>query len=152
MTVSGAPSQCRVEVGIRENRKISETEREALILARRGQGRFRASLQDVEHACRVTKVQRLEHLVASHVKPWRGSSNDERLDGENGLLLTSLSFPWRIARHADHAAREQIARGNVDVDDYELSRIVAAVLQPRLPPARAHRIALRVESNVTNAL
>jgi len=26
--------------------------------------------------------------VASHTKPWRDSTNDERLDGENGLLLT----------------------------------------------------------------
>ncbi len=29
-----------------------------------------------------------EHLIASHVKPWRDSKNEERLDGENGLLLT----------------------------------------------------------------
>jgi predicted restriction endonuclease len=29
-----------------------------------------------------------EHLRASHCKPWRDSSNEERLDGENGLLLT----------------------------------------------------------------
>lgn len=36
----------------------------------------------------MTKVERLEHLVASHTKPWRDSTNDERLDGENGLLLT----------------------------------------------------------------
>jgi putative restriction endonuclease len=36
----------------------------------------------------VTKVERLEHLVASHTKPWRDSTNEERLDGENGLLLT----------------------------------------------------------------
>jgi putative restriction endonuclease len=28
------------------------------------------------------------HLVASHCKPWRDANNDERLDGENGLLLT----------------------------------------------------------------
>jgi putative restriction endonuclease len=28
------------------------------------------------------------HLVASHCKPWRDSSNAERLNGENGLLLT----------------------------------------------------------------
>jgi len=28
------------------------------------------------------------HLVASHCKPWRDSSNGERLNGENGLLLT----------------------------------------------------------------
>jgi len=33
-------------------------------------------------------VERFEHLIASHAKPWRDSSNDERLDGENGLLLT----------------------------------------------------------------
>jgi putative restriction endonuclease len=53
-----------------------------------GQGRFRANVQGVERACRVTKVERLEHLVASHTKPWRDSTNEERLNGENGLLLT----------------------------------------------------------------
>jgi hypothetical protein len=26
--------------------------------------------------------------MASHCKPWRDASNEERLDGENGLLLT----------------------------------------------------------------
>jgi len=30
----------------------------------------------------------MTHLVASHCKPWRDSTNGERLDGENGLLLT----------------------------------------------------------------
>jgi hypothetical protein len=33
-------------------------------------------------------VNRPEHLIASHCKPWRDSDNSERLDGENGLLLT----------------------------------------------------------------
>jgi putative restriction endonuclease len=28
------------------------------------------------------------HLRASHCKPWRDSDNSERLNGENGLLLT----------------------------------------------------------------
>jgi hypothetical protein len=36
----------------------------------------------------VTEVDKPEHLIASHTKPWRDSSNDERLDGENGFLLT----------------------------------------------------------------
>ncbi|MGH8403117.1 MAG: HNH endonuclease [Gammaproteobacteria bacterium] len=36
----------------------------------------------------MTKVDRPEHLTASHCKPWRDSTNEERLDGENGLLLT----------------------------------------------------------------
>jgi predicted restriction endonuclease len=58
------------------------------VLARRGQGIFRDRVQEVEHHCRVTRVQRAEHLRASHIKPWRDSSNEERLAGANGLLLT----------------------------------------------------------------
>src|SRR5262249_61212787 len=42
----------------------------------------------VETACRITKVDNPVHLIGSHIKPWRDSTNDERLDGENGLLLT----------------------------------------------------------------
>ena len=30
----------------------------------------------------------MAHLVASHIKPWRESNNEERLAGGNGLLLT----------------------------------------------------------------
>jgi putative restriction endonuclease len=67
---------------------LSSTEREALVLARRGQGLFRQRVQEIEVRCRVTGVDRPEHLRASHCKPWRDSSHEERLDGENGLLLT----------------------------------------------------------------
>jgi hypothetical protein len=55
---------------------------------RKGQGVFRQNVMKVEKACRVTGVTRTEHLVASHTKPWRDSDNTERLDGENGFLLT----------------------------------------------------------------
>ena len=78
----------RVEVSIQTDSHLPETTREALVKARRGQGRFRENVRVVECACRITKVDRPEHLIASHMKPWRDSSNDERLDGENGLLLT----------------------------------------------------------------
>lgn len=78
----------RIEAGLRQNQAIDETERQALIQARRGQGQFRSNVQSIERACRVTKVERPEHLIASHVRPWRDSSNEQRLDGENGLLLT----------------------------------------------------------------
>lgn len=68
---------------------IPETEREALVMARRGQGKFKKNVQLHESRCRVTGVDRIEHLIASHCKPWRDcGSNQERLDGENGLLLT----------------------------------------------------------------
>lgn len=78
----------RVEIDIATDVAIRETERTALIQARRGQGRFRDNVRTVERACRLTRVERMEHLIASHVRPWRDSNNDERLDGENGLLLT----------------------------------------------------------------
>ncbi len=64
------------------------TNREAIVLARRGQGLFRRRVSVLETRCRVTGVSNPEHLRASHCKPWRDSDNDERLDGENGLLLT----------------------------------------------------------------
>jgi len=71
-----------------EDTSLNETSREAIIQARRGQGLFRQRVAAIEFCCRVTGVKNLEHLRASHSKPWRDSSNDERLDGENGLLLT----------------------------------------------------------------
>jgi hypothetical protein len=42
----------------------------------------------IETRCRVTLVENPLHLIASHCKPWRDATNEERLDGENGLLLT----------------------------------------------------------------
>jgi len=78
----------RVEVDIASNVSIRETERTALIQARRGQGIFRDNVRSFERVCRVTRVERVEHLIASHIQPWRDSSNEQRLDGENGLLLT----------------------------------------------------------------
>ncbi len=80
--------ESRVEANILDDRSLKDTERQALVQARRGQGLFRNNVQAIERACRVTKVERREHLIASHVKPWRDSSNQERLNGENGLLLT----------------------------------------------------------------
>jgi putative restriction endonuclease len=78
----------RVEVAIDSNAAIPETQRSALVQARRGQGLFRDNVRAVERACRITRVERMEHLIASHIRPWRDSSNEQRLDGENGLLLT----------------------------------------------------------------
>jgi hypothetical protein len=77
-----------VEETIESDHSIPDTDREALIIARRGQGLFKQRVQQIEQRCRVTGVTELVHLRASHCKPWRDSSNDERLDGENGLLLT----------------------------------------------------------------
>jgi hypothetical protein len=67
---------------------IPETTRQAVVMARRGQGLFKQNVQRIESYCRITQVDQIEHLRASHCKPWRDASNAERLDGQNGLLLT----------------------------------------------------------------
>ncbi len=76
------------EQKIRRKSDIPDTTRHALVVARRGQGLFKERVAEVERACRITKVENPSHLIASHIKPWRFSSNDERLEGTNGLLLT----------------------------------------------------------------
>ena len=53
-----------------------------------GKGLYRKRVATIEKACRITGVNHPAHLVASHCKPWRDAGDDERLDGENGLLLT----------------------------------------------------------------
>jgi hypothetical protein len=74
---------------IASSHTLAETEKEQVILARRGQGQFRENVQRLERFCRVTRVDRPEHLRASHCKPWRDcKTSEERLNGENGLLLT----------------------------------------------------------------
>lgn len=64
------------------------TDREVLAKARLGQGLFRQRVAQLEPCCRVTGLERQEFLVASHIKPWRDSDNNERLAGANGLLLS----------------------------------------------------------------
>lgn len=114
---------------------ITDTERVALVRSRRGQGVYRSNVRLVEKACRVTGVDNPTHLIASHCKPWRHSTNDERLDGENGLMLTPsidhlfdrgfISFEDKgrliISPVADHDALERMGidtRHDVNVGEF----------------------------------
>lgn len=67
---------------------LPKTEAEAIITARRGQGKFRENVSQQEAACRLTGISNPALLIASHIKPWRDCEAYERLDGSNGLLLT----------------------------------------------------------------
>ncbi|HWR53223.1 MAG TPA: HNH endonuclease signature motif containing protein [Bryobacteraceae bacterium] len=78
----------RLEERVASDASMRDTDRDALIRARLGQGLFKQRVMQIEARCRITGVDNAIHLVASHCKPWRDSSNEERLDGENGLLLT----------------------------------------------------------------
>jgi putative restriction endonuclease len=78
----------RLEEQVETDESVPETDREAIVRARRGQGLFKQRVMRIETRCRITGVENPNHLLASHCKPWRDSSNEERLNGENGLLLT----------------------------------------------------------------
>ena len=68
-------------------RNLSETDRQALVKSRIGQGEFRDALLSHWKSCAVTGMVCEPMLRASHIKPWRLSNNTERLDPYNGLLL-----------------------------------------------------------------
>jgi putative restriction endonuclease len=72
---------------------IGATTKDQLVRSRRGQGIFKANVRLNEKACRITGVTDLQHLRASHIKPWKDSTDEEKLNGCNGLLLSP---------HADH--------------------------------------------------
>jgi putative restriction endonuclease len=78
-----------IENQVRSDPNLDDTERQAVIKARRGQGRFRMNVAAIEPGCRVTGLTDHRLLRASHIKPWGTcATNKERVDGHNGLLLS----------------------------------------------------------------
>ncbi|CAG9296876.1 HNH endonuclease [Celerinatantimonas diazotrophica] len=63
------------------------TEKVVLTASRMGQGRYRQALLNSSPCCPITGTTDARFLIASHIKPWRVSTNQERLDPENGFLL-----------------------------------------------------------------
>jgi hypothetical protein len=72
---------------VKTRNDLTPTQKEALIQARRGQGQFRQALLEYWGGCAVVGCAVQSVLRASHVKPWSKSSDTERLDPANGLLL-----------------------------------------------------------------
>ena len=66
---------------------LTLTTKKAIVDARKGQGKYKKNLNKVEKKCRFSGVTDSTYLIASHIKPWKNSNNQERLDGNNGLLL-----------------------------------------------------------------
>jgi hypothetical protein len=99
-----SPEAEKKEAEINANQNLTTTEKTALVKARRGQGIFRKNVFDFEKRCRVTGVANPRYLIASHIKPWVQSTNAEKLDGANGLLLSP---------HIDHL----FDTGNISFSD-----------------------------------
>jgi 5-methylcytosine-specific restriction protein A len=65
------------------------TERAGLVTSRVGQGAYRKGIMHRwENRCAVTGYNYSKVLIASHIVPWRESTDKERMDVNNGILLS----------------------------------------------------------------
>jgi len=90
LSISGNPASITYTTKQVKNNNIPEvTERIGLVTSRVGQGFFRKQLIDKWNSrCAVTNCSILKILIASHIVPWKEASDNERLDVENGILLS----------------------------------------------------------------
>ncbi|MEV5055848.1 HNH endonuclease [Agrobacterium radiobacter] len=92
LTLQLSPSTHQGNRGRQRGKHAQEdprTETEARRAARLGQSGFRADLlQRYDDRCPLTGVDMPDVLRASHIKPWHKASPSERLDPDNGLLLS----------------------------------------------------------------
>lgn len=70
------------------NSRLSDSEKERIIKARTGQGIYRKNLLKETSICPFTLVDDEHLLIASHIKPWSKSKNEERTDSKNGFVFT----------------------------------------------------------------
>jgi 5-methylcytosine-specific restriction enzyme A len=69
----------------------NRTERKGLVTSRVGQGVYRKKIiEKWSGKCPITNCSILTILISSHIVPWSQSDNKERLDVENGILLSPL--------------------------------------------------------------
>lgn len=67
------------------------TEKEAVVKVRIQQGRFREALRKLwNDRCAISDTENSKLLLASHIKPWSRCNDIEKLDPNNGLLLSPL--------------------------------------------------------------
>ena len=73
----------------RKYKKPDETERKGLVTSRVGQGYYRQQIiEQWEGKCPVSGVTITPLLIASHIVPWSQSNDEEKLDVNNGILLS----------------------------------------------------------------
>ena len=73
----------------KEYKKPDKTERKGLVTSRVGQGWYRKEiLKRWERKCSVTGCGIEKILISSHIVPWSKSTDEERLDVGNGVLLS----------------------------------------------------------------
>ncbi|MGO4522973.1 HNH endonuclease [Dyella sp. 2RAF44] len=121
--------QQSVELRVLQDLSLESTTTLSMREVRTKQALFRDNVLRMEKGCRITGIQDLRFLRASHIKPWSKCSDaNERVDGANGLLL---------APHIDHL----FDRGWISFENS--GRVI---LSPELPPNVLSSLGVEVES------
>lgn len=139
------PDASELETDLRDLRSnhTDPTVRKQLVDARLGQGLFRANvLANWEHRCAVTGTEILTAIRASHLKPWRVSTDEERLSPDNGLpLIATLDALFDAGLITfDDAGYMKISPGLARRQQQELDAVgVGNSRQLRRPPTPEER-------------
>ena len=70
-----------------ENKNLVGKDAEAIVKIRINQNVFRQQLLNIEKKCKLCGLSNEKLLIASHIKPWSESSEDEKLHIHNGFLF-----------------------------------------------------------------
>jgi hypothetical protein len=76
------------EEEIKEDDTLTDIEKEVIVKARKGQGKYRKKLLEECPFCPMTMVSDDRLLIASHIKPWAKSEKNEKTDPKNGFMFT----------------------------------------------------------------
>ena len=105
-----------------EQKKPNYTERRGLVTSRVGQGWYRQEiLKKWGNKCSITGCSLTEILISSHIKGWSECNEDERLDVDNGILLSphidSLFDKHLISFEDDGSIiiSEKVSKQNLDI-------------------------------------
>ena len=92
--------QGKISTNRRSNyKKPNQTERSGLVVSRVGQGYYRQQIiEKWKGQCAITGLSVKSLLIASHIVPWSESNDEERLDPDNGILL-SPNFDALFDKH-----------------------------------------------------
>lgn len=100
--------------------KPNVIERSGLVLSRVGQGAYRKSIINRwENKCAVTGFRDSRVLIASHIHPWKDATSEERLDVNNGILL-SPTYDALFDRHliTFESSGGIVLSKSIDYDEY----------------------------------
>ena len=129
----------------RTYKEPNQTERKGLVTSRVGQGYYRdLLLQKWGYKCALTGFGNEALLIASHIVPWSQSNDEERLDPENGVLLSPNAdalFDKHLISFSNQG--EIICSKNINSNDLQILGIdksmKIAVNREMIPYLEKHR-------------